>query len=222
MQATGTRGKTICSKEHELINKVIEVCDMESANNTLNIPITKAIEGAAQYTGVSKRTIIRIRKEKATKREATEEDVLLRSPGKHRKRLDYRNVFIDNFDARIIREIFDYFYITEKKVPTDNIVKDEDTKKPDTVALTESRHMFENENIGIEITTSMSSKPRTTTEEEAKAALVERRRFACEEVEKHTKLKRLQIKEKTGFEIERQQIEEEQQGQLIKLQRAAE
>ncbi|KAK4871610.1 hypothetical protein RN001_015734 [Aquatica leii] len=110
----------------------------------------------------------------------------------------------------------------EKEIVKDNIVKDEGTDKSDTVALTESQlDMFENQNE-TEMTTSMSSKPRITTEEEAKAALAERRRIAREEAEKQAELERLRIEEEARLEIERQQREEEQQRQLIELQRAAE
>lgn len=74
-----------------------------------------------------------------------------------------------------------------------------------------------------DMTTSMtSSKPRITTEEEAKAALAERRRIAREEAERQAELERLRIEEERRLELERQQREEEQQRQLIELQRAAE
>lgn len=63
---------------------------------------------------------------------------------------------------------------------------------------------------------------RISTEQEAKAALAERRRLAREEAERQAELERQRIEEEARKELERQQREEEQQRQLIEQQRAAE
>lgn len=66
------------------------------------------------------------------------------------------------------------------------------------------------------------TKSRITTEEEAKAALAERRRLAREEAERLAEMERLKIEEEARLELEKQQREEETQRLLIEQQRAAE
>lgn len=70
--------------------------------------------------------------------------------------------------------------------------------------------------------TSSFSKPRITTEEEAKAALAERRRLAREEAERRAEQERLEKEEAERLERERQQREEEQQSLLIQQMKEAE
>ncbi|XP_017783666.1 PREDICTED: ensconsin-like isoform X11 [Nicrophorus vespilloides] len=73
----------------------------------------------------------------------------------------------------------------------------------------------------VDMSASMT-KVRITTEEEAKAALAERRRLAREEAERQAEMERLRIEEEARIEFERQQKEEEQQRILIEQMRAAE
>lgn len=73
-----------------------------------------------------------------------------------------------------------------------------------------------------DMTASMSAKIRINTEEEAKAALAERRRIAREEAERQAEMERQRIEEEARKELERQQREEEQQRMLIEQQRRAE
>ncbi|XP_025835602.1 MAP7 domain-containing protein 1 isoform X1 [Agrilus planipennis] len=73
-----------------------------------------------------------------------------------------------------------------------------------------------------DMSTSFSSKRLITTEEEAKAALAERRRLAREEAERQAEMERKRLEEEARLELERQQKEEEQQRLLIEQQRAAE
>lgn len=72
-----------------------------------------------------------------------------------------------------------------------------------------------------EMTTSIT-KVRINTEEEAKAALAERRRLIREEAERQAELERLRLEAEAKAELERQQKEEEQVRQLIELQRQTE
>ncbi|XP_022915641.1 ensconsin-like isoform X12 [Onthophagus taurus] len=72
-----------------------------------------------------------------------------------------------------------------------------------------------------EMTTSMT-KVRINTEEEAKAALAERRRLAREEAERQAEMERQRIAEEERIERERQQREEEQQRLLIEKLREEE
>ncbi|CAG9855487.1 unnamed protein product [Phyllotreta striolata] len=74
---------------------------------------------------------------------------------------------------------------------------------------------------GGEMSSSMT-KSRITTEEEAKAALAERRRLIREEAERQAELERLRVEAEAQAELERQRQEEEQIRQLIELQRQTE
>ena len=76
-------------------------------------------------------------------------------------------------------------------------------------------------NDQIDMSASLT-KVRITTEEEAKAALAERRRIAREEAERQAEQERRRIEEEQRLELERQQWEEEQQRILIENLRAAE
>ncbi|XP_060537187.1 MAP7 domain-containing protein 1-like isoform X2 [Cylas formicarius] len=94
------------------------------------------------------------------------------------------------------------------------IVQTESTN-PD-VSNTETKESDSNE-----MTTSIN-KPRITTEEEAKAALAERRRLAREEAERQAELERQRVEAEQKAELERQLREEEEARQLVQLQRQAE
>ena len=43
---------------------------------------------------------------------------ILSTPGKHRKRPESRNCYIDDFDKCVIRQVIQDFYIHKKKVPS--------------------------------------------------------------------------------------------------------
>uniref|UniRef100_A0A1B0A6U5 MAP7 domain-containing protein n=1 Tax=Glossina pallidipes TaxID=7398 RepID=A0A1B0A6U5_GLOPL len=64
------------------------------------------------------------------------------------------------------------------------------------------------------MTASMIAKSKITTEEEAKAALAERRRWAREEAEKHAELERQRLEAERLAEIKRQEEETERQRQF--------
>ncbi|XP_046746553.1 titin homolog isoform X3 [Diprion similis] len=66
----------------------------------------------------------------------------------------------------------------------------------------------------VDMTASMIAKTRITTEEEAKAALAERRRLAREQAEREAELERQRIEEEARLEMERQRAEEEEQRRL--------
>ncbi|XP_023313536.1 MAP7 domain-containing protein 2-like isoform X6 [Trichogramma pretiosum] len=65
-----------------------------------------------------------------------------------------------------------------------------------------------------DMSASMIQKIRITTEEEAKAALAERRRLAREQAEREAELERLRLEEEARLEAERQRAEEEEQRRL--------
>ncbi|KAK2581447.1 hypothetical protein KPH14_005120 [Odynerus spinipes] len=66
----------------------------------------------------------------------------------------------------------------------------------------------------IDMSASMIAKIRITTEEEAKAALAERRRLAREQAEREAELERLRLEEERRLEAERLLAEEEEQRRL--------
>jgi hypothetical protein len=106
-------GATIRNKERELIRHVIECCDTEAQNKNLLILVSKATEIAAEYCKVSQCTIKKIRKEgKANQNE------VLSTPGKKRKRPENHNAVVDNFDWRVIQNVMQDFYVNLKTFPT--------------------------------------------------------------------------------------------------------
>ncbi|KAF7989366.1 hypothetical protein HCN44_008040 [Aphidius gifuensis] len=66
----------------------------------------------------------------------------------------------------------------------------------------------------VDMSASMISKIRITTEEEAKAALAERRKLAREQAEREAELERQRLEEEERLEEQRQRAEEEQQRRL--------
>lgn len=106
---------------------------------------------------------------------------------------------------------------------------EETNSKNNSKIIVELEEAAENQSLNIfeatgevDMTASINSKPRINTEEEAKAALAERRRIAREEAERQAEEERLRQEEEVRLEFERQQREEEQQRQLIELQRSIE
>lgn len=104
---------TIHSGERELIRNVIHCCDEESRNKSLSLPLHKATLRAAKYCNVSEKTVKRIRNE--AKKTPNQK---LSTPGKTRKRPDYRNVSVDGFDRRVILDTMRDFYVNKKIVPS--------------------------------------------------------------------------------------------------------
>ncbi|XP_035717390.1 MAP7 domain-containing protein 1-like isoform X9 [Vespa mandarinia] len=66
----------------------------------------------------------------------------------------------------------------------------------------------------IDMSASMIAKIRITTEEEAKAALAERRRLAREQAEREAEIERLRLEEEARLEAEKLRAEEEEQRRL--------
>jgi hypothetical protein len=97
----------------EIIANVIKKCDEESRQKLLLLPINKATERAAMYTGISRSSILRIRR-KHRERNATNATQLLKSPGKNRGKRSCNVLFVDDFDKCVIRNTIQDFYIQEK------------------------------------------------------------------------------------------------------------
>jgi hypothetical protein len=77
------------------------------------LPINKAKERAAMYTGKFRSSVLRIRR-KHREINATNSTQLLKSPGKKRGKRSRNVVFVDEFDKRVIRNALQDFYIQEK------------------------------------------------------------------------------------------------------------
>lgn len=104
------------------------------------------------------------------------------------------------------------------------VMTQEDPVKSAELAVAEDVDLLGlNEDLeAVDMTASMMNKVRINTEEQAKAALAEKRRIAREEAEKQAELERLRRDEEIRTEQERQQREEEQQRLLIEEMKAAE
>ncbi|KAF8784654.1 hypothetical protein HNY73_010304 [Argiope bruennichi] len=92
------KGRTIHSKERNIINDVTKFCEDEARVGTLLFPPSQTQKGVASATGVSLRTIKRIKKE------AISTNGQLSTPGKHRKHAEARNAILDNLD--IVNEFY--------------------------------------------------------------------------------------------------------------------
>ncbi|XP_031829397.1 uncharacterized protein LOC116425591 [Nomia melanderi] len=108
------RGKTIRSEARNIIRRVIRKCDEESRKNQMLIPLKQSTARAAEYVGVSERSIVRIRKEDAN----TDENQLLASPGKKRPRREDTTFHYSQEDQKVIRDTVYDFYVNKKIVPT--------------------------------------------------------------------------------------------------------
>lgn len=96
-----------------MVANIINVCEDEAKAQSLTVPLTKPRHRAANYAGVSVRTIATIKKEKKIAG-----DNPLKSPGKHRKYDEKRKMNVDDFDRAVIKRIIENFYLVQKTVPT--------------------------------------------------------------------------------------------------------
>nr|XP_034171994.1 MAP7 domain-containing protein 1-like isoform X7 [Osmia lignaria] len=94
---------------------------------------------------------------------------------------------------------------------TPKVTKKEDTKNEKKEAETKSESNTEEQ---VDMSASMIAKIRITTEEEAKAAIAERRRLAREQAEREAELERQRQEEEARLEAERLRAEEEEQRRL--------
>lgn len=101
--------------------------------------------------------------------------------------------------------------LNQEAQETAKAIKKEDTKseKKETEAKSES-----NTEEQVDMSASMIAKIRITTEEEAKAAIAERRRLAREQAEREAELERQRQEEEARLEAERLRAEEEEQQRL--------
>ncbi|XP_076303774.1 uncharacterized protein LOC143221949 isoform X17 [Lasioglossum baleicum] len=89
--------------------------------------------------------------------------------------------------------------------------EDKQERKPPAEVEAKSENNFEEQ---VDMSASMIAKIRITTEEEAKAAIAERRRLAREQAEREAELERQRQEEEARLEAERVRAEEEEQRRL--------
>ncbi|KAL4708878.1 hypothetical protein ACJJTC_003960 [Scirpophaga incertulas] len=123
------QGKTIHSEARTLILKVLTFFENEKANKRFMIPVDQAIKRACAATGVSKRTLMKIKNESKIVQQndppvpctsvsgSVQKPIpKLSTPGKKR-RTSAKKVELDNFDLCALRNIVNSFYIVRKEVP---------------------------------------------------------------------------------------------------------
>ncbi|XP_045770001.1 uncharacterized protein LOC123870678 [Maniola jurtina] len=104
----------IHSQTRELARKVLENCEMERKNNFYQYPVNQALDRAVFYTGISKRTMSRIKSESRS----IPPEEKLKSP-KRRKKTGIK-LCVDDFDRAVIHNTITEFYLQKKIVPTCN------------------------------------------------------------------------------------------------------
>lgn len=115
----GSSGKVLGSQGREIVSNVYNFMKEESARGCVTIPITKARERTAAATGVSIRTVSRINRELDALKVSgnVNEEKSLTTPKKTRKRAKPITE-LDDFDICVVRRTVYEFYITEKRLPT--------------------------------------------------------------------------------------------------------
>jgi hypothetical protein len=107
---SGTRKHHIHSKERNMKSKVIQGCVKECEEGKLLYPITAPIKRAFFFSGVPRRMIQRIKRERENNPEC-----VLESPLK-RRRPSKMKAEIDSYHRNVIRLTVEDFYIWQKIV----------------------------------------------------------------------------------------------------------
>ncbi|XP_043262779.1 uncharacterized protein LOC122403884 [Colletes gigas] len=106
------KGQTVRSEARTMVKKIAAKCDEEASKGELLHPIQQANARVAEYTGLSIRTITRIRKESSTSEQGR-----LSSPGKKRPR-SIGKCHCTEEEKKVIRNIIHEFYVEKKIVPS--------------------------------------------------------------------------------------------------------
>ena len=106
------KGQTIHSEARNIVSRVIKRCDEEAVQGQLNHLLRQSTKRASDYTGVSEKTISRIRKESIESGGRQ-----LSSPGKKRPRRPDKKFHCSEENKTIIRNIIYEFYVENKTVP---------------------------------------------------------------------------------------------------------
>lgn len=125
-------GKTIHSESRNLILKVLKFFESEKANKQYTIPVDQVVKRTCAATGISKRTLMKIKNEakvqpptspgasptpSTSNNLETHPEPKLSTPGKKRKQYKKR-IEVDDFDICAIRNIINSFYAVKKEIPT--------------------------------------------------------------------------------------------------------
>ncbi|XP_032680287.1 ensconsin-like isoform X4 [Odontomachus brunneus] len=129
----------------------------------------------------------------------TEEQTMLVSASKQVK--DETNLLQENLSSAVAEEL-------------PKVTKKEENKQEKKPTETTEVKLESEVDEQIDMSASMIAKIRITTEEEAKAALAERRRLAREQAEREAELERQRKEEEARLEAERLRAEEEEQRRL--------
>ena len=106
------KGHTIHSEARNIVSRVIKKCDEEAMQGQLTHLLRQSTKRASYYTGVSEKTISRIRKETIESGGRQ-----LSSPGKKRPRRPDKKFHCSEENKMIIRNIIYEFYVENKTVP---------------------------------------------------------------------------------------------------------
>ena len=108
------KGQTVRSDARNMVRRIIKKCEEERDADRRLHPMRQPTIRVMDYTGLSKKTIQKIRKESSQ----IPEDTLLSSPGKKRPRGILKKFYCSNEDKAIIRNVIYEFYVEKKIVPS--------------------------------------------------------------------------------------------------------
>ncbi|KAF8770802.1 hypothetical protein HNY73_018291 [Argiope bruennichi] len=105
-------GNRIVSKERKIVINVLRYFENECSQNQSSIPLCQPIKRAAEATGVSTRTVNRIKRE-------VKNTGNVKSPSKQRRigKLICSSTSLDDFDFCVLRQTVSEFY-TRNEVPS--------------------------------------------------------------------------------------------------------
>ena len=109
------KGQTVhdINETRNIVARIIKKCDKEARQGHLIYLLNQSTKRAVDYTGISERTINRIRKESSVSGEQK-----LSSPGKKRPRCMEKKLHFSEEYKTVIRDTINEFYLEKKIVPT--------------------------------------------------------------------------------------------------------
>uniref|UniRef100_A0A1B6IWD7 Uncharacterized protein n=1 Tax=Homalodisca liturata TaxID=320908 RepID=A0A1B6IWD7_9HEMI len=106
--------KVIKSQTREIVSNVAKFMKAEADAGRFLIDVKKVNARVSAATGVSERTVTRI---KSKRKKVEESDTSFETPNKNRI-LPKRVTELDDFNLGVVRRIVDNFYLIEKQLPT--------------------------------------------------------------------------------------------------------
>lgn len=119
------KGKTIRSERRNVILNVLNFFETEKANKVVSFPVDQVIKRTVAATGVSDRTILRIKAEakeianqvKSPSTSTPSRSINLPTPGKKRKP-SRQKISLNGFELCALRNIVNNFYAVRQEIPT--------------------------------------------------------------------------------------------------------